>query len=289
MYLHILSKLVSETLLSLYPVFVKFINIPLELQLWSRFLTYILFSCFFINFNFVFKNLLSKMGLLLSFVTLIHVYFSYKGFQLLESGIAYTLFYTYPIIILLLSNGKFNPLFILSLIGVYILSMNNKETFSNKEEKESDSETFKQTQVKENFKYEGIVAIILAAFTEAIIYFIIRDIKTTNNWNHIFISYFFGAIGLSVLFFNEIKKVNIRNTLTISVLINGIIGLLGYVLRFYATTRLPTKLYTSLSYFGVIMSYIYGIFISKDILSLTKVLGTLCIVIPNLIILFTQN
>ena len=54
MILYILSKLLSESLLSLYPIFVKFINIPLELQLWSRFLTYILFSSFFINFDFVF-------------------------------------------------------------------------------------------------------------------------------------------------------------------------------------------------------------------------------------------
>jgi hypothetical protein len=30
----------------------------------------------------------SKNGLLLSFITIIHVYTSYRGFQLLESGIA---------------------------------------------------------------------------------------------------------------------------------------------------------------------------------------------------------
>ena len=118
------------------------------------------------------------MGLLLSFVTVLRLLFIYKGFQLLESGVAYTLFYTYPIMILLLSKGKFNPLFILSLIGVYILSTNKKESFSNKEEKESQEQTFKKTEVKENYKYEGLVAIILAAFTEAIIYFIIRNIKT---------------------------------------------------------------------------------------------------------------
>ena len=188
-----------------------------------------------------------------------------------------------------LSKGKFNPLFILSLIGVYILSTNKKESFSNKEEKESQDQTFKKTEVKENYKYEGLIAIILAAFTEAIIYFIIRNIKTNNNWNHIFISYFFGAIALTTLFFNEIKKVNIRNTLSISVLINGIIGLLGYVLRFYATTRLSTKLYTSLSYFGILMSYVYGIIISKDILSIKKVIGTLCIIVPNLIILLNKK
>ena len=43
--------------------------------------------------------------------------------------------------------------------------------------------------------------------------------------------------------------------------INILIGLIGYLLRFYATTRLNTKIYASLSYFGIIMSYIYGILI----------------------------
>ena len=62
MILYILSKLLSESLLSLYPIFVKFINIPLELRLWSRFLTYILFSSFFINFDFVFKKLIINNG-----------------------------------------------------------------------------------------------------------------------------------------------------------------------------------------------------------------------------------
>lgn len=300
MYLYIFSKLLSESLLSFYPIFVKIINISLDLQLWSRFITYIVISAFFIDFNFIYENLFSKSGLMLSFITILHVYFSYKGFLLLESGIAYTLFYTYPIMILLLSREKFNPLFILTLLGVYILSSNKKEGYNTsendgndgKEDKKNNTtqskEIFNEKDVKEKFKHEGLLMILLAAFTEALIYFNIRKIKTNNNWNHIFISYFLGAIALTFTLFNKITKLNVRKTLSVSVLLNGVIGLFGYLLRFFATTHLPTKLYSSLSYFGILMSYVYGVIISKDVISFSKILGTLCIVIPNLIILLTK-
>lgn len=302
MYLYIFSKLLSESMLSFYPIFVKIINISLDLQLWSRFITYIIISAFFIDFNFIYKNLFSKSGLMLSFITALHVYFSYKGFLLLESGIAYTLFYTYPIMILLLSREKFNPLFIFTLLGVYILSSNKKEGFNisendgrdkNERNNEKDTTTqskeiFNEKNVKEKFKHEGLLMILLAAFTEALIYFNIRKIKTNNNWNHIFISYFLGAIALTFIVFNKITKLNVRKTLSISLLLNGGIGLFGYLLRFFATTHLSTKLYSSLSYFGILMSYVYGVIISKDVISFSKIIGTLCIIIPNLIVLLTK-
>ena len=106
MYIQILSKILSESLLSLYPIFVKYINLPIGIQLWSRFFTYVIVSCFFVNWSFIIKSLFSKYGIILSLVTILHVYSSYRGFQLLESGIAYVLFYTYPLMIILLSGEK---------------------------------------------------------------------------------------------------------------------------------------------------------------------------------------
>ena len=108
MYLYILSKLFSESLLSLYPLFIKYINIPLGIKLWSRFSAYLLISFFFVNWNFILKNIFSLNGSLLGLITMLHVYFSYRGFELLDSGVSYTLFYTYPLMILLLSGSKMN-------------------------------------------------------------------------------------------------------------------------------------------------------------------------------------
>jgi drug/metabolite transporter (DMT)-like permease len=61
---------------------------------------------------------------------------------------------------------------------------------------------------------------------------------------------------------------------------------LGYLLRFYAISKLNVKLYSSLSYFGILMAYVYGIIINKDIITLKKIIGSLLIIIPNLYLLY---
>lgn len=281
MYIQILSKILSESLLSLYPIFVKYINLPIGIQLWSRFFTYVIVSCLFVNWSFIIKNLFSKYGIILSLVTILHVYTSYRGFQLLESGIAYVLFYTYPLMIIFLSGEKINYVIILALIGVILLSQEKMESYKNE-----DNNIFKKKDVIEYFKYEGILMILLSAFTEALIYFIVRDIKTDNNWNHLFISYGLGALLLTFYFFKDIKNIKISKTISVSMIINLILGLFGYLLRYYAISNLNVKLYSSLSYFGILMAYIYGMIINKDIITVKKIIGSLLIIIPNLYLLY---
>ena len=57
MFSAIFSKLVAEGLLSLYPIFVKNIGLPLSLQVWSRVFSYTAISAFFIDYPFVLQNL----------------------------------------------------------------------------------------------------------------------------------------------------------------------------------------------------------------------------------------
>uniref|UniRef100_A0A6C0JYX0 EamA domain-containing protein n=1 Tax=viral metagenome TaxID=1070528 RepID=A0A6C0JYX0_9ZZZZ len=300
MYTEVLSKILSESLLSLYPVFVKNIDLPLHLQLWSRFITYIVITGFFVDWGFIAKSLFSKNGLLLSFVTIIHVYTSYRGFQLLESGIAYSLFYTYPLMILLFAGEPINGLMFLAIIGVILLS--NDFTFSslflNKEnggETLSPSPSSPKSTMKEGisgepeiqqrdtlnnssmFPYEGYVMIAIAAATEAIIYFIVRAIQTTNNWNHLFLSYFAGTFLFSFIGIQDIAKITLTSTLSISLFINAIIGLCGYLLRFYAATRLSPSIYAPLSYIGIVMAYVYGFAFNGERVTIQKTIGTLCI------------
>lgn len=74
---------------------------------------------------------------------------------------------------------------------------------------------------------------------------------------------------------------NLNSSLSWSLGINVVIGLFGYLLRFFAISRLEPILYAPLSYFGVFMAYVYGIFIQKDTITLQKILGTLMIILPN--------
>ena len=259
----IASKLLSESLLSLYPSIVRNIPVAMELQLWSRFIAYVGISVFFINSDFVKDKLLSSDGIQLSLITIAHVFVSYQGFAHLESGVSYTIFYLYPIFILLMAGEAIHPIMGLGLIGIILLSLD-------------------ENREKEN-KWYGRFMMLLAGITEAMIYFIVRRLKTTNNWNHIFISYFFGAILGTGLFYDKIKSVlSLESALTLSLGLNAVIGLVGYLLRFFAISRLEPRLYAPLSYFGIVMAYVYGVLINGDKITLTKMVGTLCVLAPNI-------
>lgn len=287
MFSAIFSKLVAEGLLSLYPIFVKNIGLPLSLQVWSRVFSYTAISAFFIDYPFVLQNLFSKNGILLSLITLIHIYTSYRGFQLLESGVSYTLFYIYPILILLFSKQGLHPVMLLSLLGVFLLSYSPSPAVKVAAHTEGFVESSPVSPKASSaattaWNPEGYIMILLAALTEALIYFVVRNIKTENSWNHIFLSYFLGAGILSVGFSPQILGMNLNSSLSWSLGINVVIGLFGYLLRFFAISRLEPMLYAPLSYFGVFMAYVYGIFIQKDTITLQKILGTLMIILPNL-------
>ena len=263
-----LIKIISESLLALYPVFVKNIDLALDLQVWSRFFSYVIVSGFFIDYNYVYNHLFSKNGLLLSAITIAHVYTSYRGFQLLESGLSYTLFYLYPIIILMMSGRNVHPVMLVTLLGVYLLTTGNGG---------SSFEMMGQL--------EGIVMILLAGLTEAFIYFVVRRLKTDNSWNHLFLSYFAGVVIMTLFMYDKLKdvlSVSPTNILNVSIGINVVIGLFGYLLRFFAISRLDTTLYSILSYVGVVMAYVYGMLFNEDILTFKKIMGTLCVIVPNL-------
>jgi len=285
----IIGKLASESLLSLYPTIVKNINIPFELKLWTRFIPYTLISLLFIDFKFVKENLFSKNGFLLSFITVIHIYSSYKGFEGLESGVAYTIFYLYPLMILLMAGEKISPFMILPLVGVTLLVSEDTEVkkdadehIENLEQKGNKSDENKVKTKKDTMF--SVAMILLAGFTEALLYFVVRRLKTPNNWNHLFISYAFGAIALSGSVLSKLNTVSFNGLLSSSFILNIAIGLFGYLLRFYATTRLEPSMYAPLSYFGIVMSYVYGIAFNTDVITLKKVIGTLCVILPNLYI-----
>lgn len=290
MLIPVFAKLSAEAMLSFYPMMIKLINIPLDTQMWTRFFTYSVISAAFVDWGFIRKTAFSRVGIALVVVSLIHVYTSYKGFQLLESGISYSLFYLYPIFILMFSKDAYSLRFMawcaISLMGVYLLSQDGGA---------DDDKSVNTASVDEggvSAKWLGVIMIMLAALTEAMIYFIVREIKTDNNWNHVFLSYSLGAALLTgykaIASGGEIATLGALSPAVLaSLAANSFIGLFGYLLRFYATSRLEPHIYAPLSYFGVVMAYVYGIFLSGDAITAKKVFGTLCIVVPNLALLKT--
>ena len=253
---------------------------------------YVAISAFFVDWVFIYKSITSTYGLLLSFTTILHVYFSYRSFQLLDSGVATTLYYIYPIIILLLYGISLSPILLIPLFGVYLIAndFNNskvtvKEPYKDNSDNAGNSIIKNDTNVKENFWNEGIIAAFISALTEAFIFYFVKNIKTLNNWNHLFLSYFIGAIVLTPYLWKNIINMELYSGLSVSLAVNAFIGLFGYYLRFYAITRLDTYIYAVLSYFGIVMSYVYGVVLNNDKITVQKIIGTLCIVLTNLYML----
>lgn len=318
MIIPILSKLASESLLSLYPIFVKKIGISMPLQLWTRLITYVAMASIFVDWKFVWSAIGSTDSIMLGIINMFHIFFSYEGFRNLDSGVSFAIFNTYPIMILLLAGVVWDNSYFLVLAGLALF------IYSNFSEATGLPEGLTQglpnglpngspnglTQGSPNglpngspnglpngltqgptpnFTY-GLAMILLAALTEAFIYFLIRRVKTSNHWNHVFISYLLGAVLMTAyVVYTEYMTPNHTASLEaadktrvgIAVLANGFIGSFGYFLRFYSSYLLDAAVYAPLSYFGVVMSYVYGIFLNSETLSISKVAGTACILASN--------
>ena len=293
----ILAKLISESLLSLYPIILKKIDVSIINQIWTRMFSYLIISALFINREFIKKYLLTRTAIIFSVINFIHVVFSYIGFKLLDSGVALSIFFTFPIMILIIETRKFNLHYLIIIFGLFLLSFNNKNKISSTEEDEPNEKNDIQnnTQNKKN-TIIGIVTMLLAAFMEALIFFCVKKIPTQNSWNHMFIAYLPATLLFTIYFIyyyyknilyeniKEIKHKFHRITIVL-ILINCIIGTIGYFLRFYTAYRLNAYLYSILSYFGIITGYIYGYYIAKQDITWNKVVGTIIIIISSIFIL----
>ena len=101
-----ISLIFGYSLMSLYSVSTKLINLNTFSQVLARCIILGLAGLFFGNFNIL--TLLKNTNLwYISVIQLIHIYSSYIGFTNLNAGMAMSLFYLYTIFGLLLSS-KFN-------------------------------------------------------------------------------------------------------------------------------------------------------------------------------------
>ena len=276
----ILSKLTSESILGFVPFFIKTINISFFDKYFIRFLIFVLISIFFVDFNIIQKYLFNKDGLILGFITIIHVYTSYKGYELLKGGVANSILYLYPLFILLIKDQSFRWVYLIFIIGLFLLAYS--DFYYQTEEYKNN--IFDLTKKKQSYNFEGILNMLISAITEAFIYFYILKIKTNNNWNHIFISYFIGL--LLILLFNVKKIINYQlnfNKFVISLFYIFIL-LIGYYLRFYAINHLSTINYSILSYLGIFITYLYGFIFLKEKVNIFNISGTLLIIIGNLLL-----
>jgi drug/metabolite transporter (DMT)-like permease len=293
------AMLMSESLLSLYPIFVKKIDLSLIHQVWARLLAYVAMASIFVDWSFIRGALFSPDAMLLAAINLSHIFFSYEGFRNLDSGVSFAIFNTYPLMILLIAGVMWNNVYLLVLLGLALFVLGeatatdktknkatqNKVTQSkatqNKVTQSKATQSESTTSEKPNFIY-GIAMILLAALTEALIYFMIRRIKTGNHWNHVFLSYLFGFIAITGYLLRTFDFASVlKPRMGLAIGLNGFIGSVAYFLRFFAASNLSASIFAPLAYFGMVMSYVYGMVFNQETLSWEKVAGTLSILAAN--------
>ena len=281
-----LSMLASESLLSLYPIFVKKIGLSLVHQVWTRLLAYVAMSAIFVDWGFIKSTFFSSDALILALINLSHIFFSYEGFRNLDSGVSFAIFNTYPLMILLIAGVMWNNVYLLVLLGLALFVLGEAQSATGATgTKRTTAGTLTAGLPQEsptNFIY-GLAMILFAALTEALIYFMVRRIKTDNHWNHVFLSYMMGFIAISGYLFssgNDFGKTMLPR-MSLAIGLNGFIGSVAYFLRFFAASNLAASIFAPLAYFGMVMSYVYGIVFNDETLSWEKVGGTLCILAAN--------
>jgi drug/metabolite transporter (DMT)-like permease len=77
-----------------------------------------------------------------------------------------------------------------------------------------------------------------------------------------------------------------RVNMLILLLLNGIIGSVGYFLRFYSINKISVLLFSILSYFGIITAYLYGYIFNNEKFTLQNSIVTIIIILINLYIIF---
>lgn len=276
----ILSMLTAESLLSMYPIFVKKIGLSLIHQVWTRLLAYVAISAIFVDWAFIRSSFFSTDALILAVINLSHIFFSYEGFRNLDSGVSFAIFNTYPLMILLIAGVLWNNVYLLVLAGLALFVLG--ETSDQKaKDQEANAQEAKDPK-NPDFIY-GIIMVLFAALTEALIYFMVRRIKTGNHWNHVFLSYMVGLVAITayMVYSNNDFGKTVAPRMSLAVGLNGFIGAVAYFLRFFAASNLEASVFAPLAYFGMVMSYVYGIVFNQETLSWEKVGGTLCILAAN--------
>lgn len=316
----------SEIALSLYPQLIKLVPTTIEIQTAVRFITYSILSIIGVFLNNNYRNIPGIPGIsiykiiLMGVVNIVHIFSSYYSFKTLSSGFSYSLFYLYPIFNFIgrsLFNNEYikpiNYLYILTaIIGVYYVYYTDKPNTIEKTDKpeNTDKPIEKLIDINPstpNLKY-GIIAGVLCAFTETLIYFMVRnDVPTVSPFIQIIKTYLLGGI-FSIIYIGKLfwDKYNLTNEeikngkenqninenvvkedkldlsweywLTL-ILFNCLIGFLGYVFRFFTIPKLSTIVFNSLIFIGVIFAYIWGWIFSNEIIQKENIIGSILILL----------
>jgi drug/metabolite transporter (DMT)-like permease len=272
-----LTTLVAEIALALHPILIKQVNVGLPTQLVARLGTYSVLGAAFSGP----KDRQASWGswssasksIVFGLMNLIHIGSSYLSYQHLPAGSALALFYLYPFFnilagVLFLGDSFDTALIvpmILAFIGVLLIA---KYTAPGEGTHDKDPKNIPV----------GIVASLVSALTETMIYLVAKTGEEPTAWLPILKLYpaaFAGLIG-GLAATGASWKTGLQNW-TPLLLFNVFIGFLGYSLRFWSIPRLPTAVFSILTFVGVASAFGWGLLYAEEKPSMGALAGAGCI------------
>lgn len=281
--------LLSEVVLSAYPLLIKLVDASVLFQVGLRMYVFAGLGAALAVLSGVPVlpgGVLSVETLLTGLLNLLHVGGSYVGFDQLAAGNAMALFYTYPVWNILgaaLVFGEKIQLRSLPWIGVALAG------------------TLALVQpTRKNWTAVGVFAALLAALTETGIYLWFKSHKDGDSdqpWTKM--TQMYGSSGvlwtLSVavavalgLFGKSVFKLSGEGLGTI-LLFNSLVGFAGYALRFYLIPKVSTVAFSSLSFFGVISAYLLSWLFTREVPNYTQIAGAAAIVVANAVLVTKET
>jgi len=286
--------ILSEVTLSLYPSLIKLVDVSTALQTGIRMAVFSILAliCAVVTKTpFTWSQFLTAESPLTGLLNLIHVGASYYAFDSLPGGNAMSLFYIYPFLNLIGTNLVLGealpfaniPWMLLAFFGAVLVSQ----------------------PTSTNWSIYGVVAALIAALTETIIYLWFKKTEAKTEakpesqpesqspWIKMFQMYGSSGIlfilGAVILLGTRVIKPGLLGSNTSNILsmilFNSLIGFTGYALRFYLIPNVSTVVFSTLSFFGVLSAYLFGWLFSAESPTLIQGLGAAAIIAANTVLL----
>lgn len=272
-----LTTIVAEIALALHPILVKQIDVGLPTQLLARLGTYSVLGGLLAG-SAEWSLALNFKSVLLGFMNLVHIGSSYVSYKHLPAGSALALFYTYPFFnilagILFLGDSfrlDIVPLLLLAFLGVLLISKASAD--------EGEAEDGAEDEGKDKNTGLGVAAALVSALTETMIFLVAKTGEGGSPWLTILRLYPGALLGLLgwIGFSGASWKTGVDNWIPL-LLFNVFIGFLGYSLRFWSIPRLPTAVFSILTFIGVAAGYGWGLLYAKEVPSMGALVGAGCI------------
>lgn len=270
------TTILAEVALALHPILIKQVGVGLPTQLLARLGTYTVLGSTLSSTSD--KKLAwgdsstASKSIGYGLMNLIHMGSSYVSYQHLPAGSALALFYTFPFLNILAGvfflGDSFKPIMVpllgMAFLGVLLISWYTKEGFSDTEGAET-QQTQQTQSIKKNIPL-GIFAALLSALTETLIFLLAKSDSEASPYLTILKLYPAALVGLLgyIGFTGTSVQTTLKNWIPL-ILFNIFIGFLGYSLRFWSIPRLPTDVFSILSFIGVAAGYMWGLLYSKEV------------------------